>query len=261
MPANVSSLMYHDVLLAGKARGGIPGTGGDRYAVDEADFLRQLDEIERRVPGPPLVAGDLTRDPVPDGWTITFDDGGASAAWVGERLHERGWHGHFFLISDRIGTPGFLGRQEILDLAAQGHVIGSHSASHPAVISNLKPNEIEGEWRRSVEALSELTGAPVEVASVPGGYSSPAVEEAAAAAGIKVLFTSNPVRRISAERGLPLRVGRFAVRAGDEATTVAEAAAGKRGPWLRQDLAWKSRAVAKRLAGPAYRRIRARILG
>jgi hypothetical protein len=40
---------------------------------------------------------------------LTFDDGGASALHpTADLLERRGWSGHFFVTTRRIGTPGFL---------------------------------------------------------------------------------------------------------------------------------------------------------
>src|SRR5436189_253666 len=79
---------------------------------------------------------------------------------------------------------------QIRDLHKKGHVIGSHSCSHPPRISSLSPGAIFEEWSKSIQQLSEITGEPVWTASVPAGYYSSRVGKAAAEAGIRALFHS-----------------------------------------------------------------------
>jgi len=74
--------------------------------------------------------------------------------------------------------------EQIRDLHQRGHIIGSHSCSHPKRMSFCSRAELLQEWGRSCEILAGILGAPVTVASVPGGFYSRAVAEAAAEAGI-----------------------------------------------------------------------------
>jgi len=254
------ALMYHDVVDANGVRGGFEGDGPAVYAVTEAAFRAQLDAIEATGAGAPvraesLVAGSASVEP----WLLTFDDGGSSAVSAGSELARRSWPAHFFIVTDLVGTPGFVDWDGVRELAAQGHVIGSHSASHPDHIASCSPAELEREWSRSVVALSEAIGAPVTTASVPGGYYSTEVGRAAAAAGITCLFTSEPVTRAHPVEGY-LLVGRYAVRNDTATADVAAAAAGRARPWLRQRVAWELRGIAKKAAGRHYRRLRAALL-
>lgn len=38
---------------------------------------------------------------------FAFDDGGASALLAAMALERHGWRGHFFVVSDLVGKPGF----------------------------------------------------------------------------------------------------------------------------------------------------------
>jgi peptidoglycan/xylan/chitin deacetylase (PgdA/CDA1 family) len=255
-----STLMYHDVEGPDGVRGGFEGSGPAVYAVTDTGFRAQMDAIERAAGRPPLTADALVEGrAAPGPWLLTFDDGGSSAARVGAELAERSWPAHFFVVTDRVGTPGFLSWDEIEALARQGHVIGSHSASHPAPIADCSEEELLYEWSASVGLLSEAIGAAVTTASVPGGYYSPAVGRAAAVAGISCLFTSEPVREVRRVDG-HLVVGRYAVRRGTSTEQASAAAAGRPEPWLRQRASWELRGVAKRVAGRHYRRLRTALL-
>jgi len=255
-----STLMYHDVEAPDGVRGGFEGSGPAVYGVTEETFRAHMDGVERAVGRPPVTGNALVAGRAPsDPWLLTFDDGGSSAAHVGAELARRSWPAHFFVVTDRVGEPGFLGWDEIRELARQGHAIGSHSCSHPARISSCSERELLHEWSRSVELLSDAIGAPVTTASVPGGYYSPEVGRAAVAAGISCLFTSEPVRAVRPLDGC-LLVGRYAVRRGTTAEQASAAAAGRPRPWLSQRASWELRGIAKRIGGRHYRRLRTALL-
>jgi peptidoglycan/xylan/chitin deacetylase (PgdA/CDA1 family) len=258
---NTSVLLYHDVIRDGDPDStGFPGPTAAHYKLDWGAFVAHLDALERVVAGPPDVVDDLLAERAPrESWSITFDDGGSSAPAAAEELARRGWRGHFFCVSDLVGRPGFMSRDEIAAVRAMGHVIGSHSRSHPARISALPWPELVEEWRVSAERLGALLGEPVCSAAVPGGYYSPVVARAAAAAGVMALFTSEPVRRTRRLDGC-LVVGRHAVRRTTPAASVARAAAGRRRPWLRQRAAWSAGKAAKAVGGEAYLKARAALL-
>jgi len=74
---------------------------------------------------------DLTR---PGGTCCSqFDDGGTSAVSIGDALAVRGWKGHFFIVTGLIGSRTFLTGAEIRYLHSCGHVVGSHSDTHPDI--------------------------------------------------------------------------------------------------------------------------------
>src|SRR5690606_226653 len=95
----------------------------------------------------------------------------------------------------RIDTPGFVSRSDIRALHGAGHVVGSHSRSHPMQMGKLTDSELYEEWRDSLNALSDICGEAIVTASVPGGYCNQRVVEAAAGAGVETLFNSEPTRR------------------------------------------------------------------
>ena len=87
---------------------------------------------------------------------------------IADLLEARGWRGHFFITTDRIGTPGFLTRGAVRELHRRGHIVGSHSGSHPTRMAALTRAELDREWRTSIARLSELLGERVKVASRAG---------------------------------------------------------------------------------------------
>ena len=74
------------------------------------------------------------------------------------------------MTAGRVDTPGFLSGPQLREMVARGHVIGSHSYSHPKRMGGCPPETIAEEWRRSVDVLQNVLGAPILTASVPGGF-------------------------------------------------------------------------------------------
>ncbi len=254
------ALLYHDVVEPGReSTSGFRGADADKYKLTTDRFVAQLEAIGAlglrgvRVDDPgdrdPAVAGP------PRGVVLTFDDGGASAPAIAELLDERGHTGYFFITTDRIGSDGFVTDRDVAELHARGHVIGSHSASHPLIFSTLSPADMKREWDRSLERLSEIVGTRPTTASIPGGYYSRAVAESAVAAGIRCLFTSAPVASPWHVGACVVR-GRFNVDVTTPTHEVTDLARGRIAPRARQFLVWNAKKLAKRVGGAQYVRLR-----
>ena len=250
------AIMYHDVVENGDFESsGFPGEGAHVYKLRREDFARHLDAIAAAGP-----AVGTIRDLKPSPVLLTFDDGGVSFHHpIADLLEQRGWRGHFFITTDRIGTAGFLSEAELRDLHRRGHVIGSHSRTHPTRMAALSRAELDGEWSESIARLSTLLGEPVKTASVPGGYYSRQVAEAAAATGIGVLFTSEPTSRSAVVDGCVV-LGRYVVQRGMEPRWSGGFAAGSPAQCWRQAALWKAKRVAKTLGGGGYLKLRQAIL-
>jgi peptidoglycan/xylan/chitin deacetylase (PgdA/CDA1 family) len=187
---------------------------------------------------------------------LTFDDGASSSyTCVAPELDAFGWPGHFFVTTGWIGTSGFLDPSQIRDLKQRGHLIGTHSCTHPERMSALSWNEIVREWSDSCRRLADIIGHPITVASVPGGYFSRAVACAAAAAGIQVLFTSEPTTAIRSIDGCVV-LGRYAIRRNTSARFSAAVVSGDVWPRTQQAAAWALKKAAKKVAGRFYERAR-----
>jgi peptidoglycan/xylan/chitin deacetylase (PgdA/CDA1 family) len=254
------ALVYHGLAAQGGPRDGFTGPGAAAYSVAPARFGQHLERIAAATGRPPASVEAVTDGTVgPYAWMLTFDDGAASAVEAAEALAWRSWRGHFFIATDLVGTPGFLGWDDIRELARNGHVIGSHSCSHPDRMAACSWEELLDEWSRSAAVLAEALGRPVITASVPGGLYSPSVGRAAAAAGFTTLFTSLPSQRLGSIDGC-LLIGRYAIRRDTSADEAAAAAAGRAVPWARQRTAWALRGAAKRIAGERYEGVRRALL-
>jgi peptidoglycan/xylan/chitin deacetylase (PgdA/CDA1 family) len=255
--------MYHDVIVGGEAdASGFPGADAALYKLEREQFSKHLSAIDEAVTDKPARVLELAserkgRPPL----LLTFDDGGRSAyTLIAPLLEEHGWRGHFLVTTDYIDAPSFLTRDQIRELHRRGHVIGTHSSTHPVRMSYCSPEQIAREWRTSVETLSGILGEPVKVASVPGGHYSKRVAEAASAAGIGALFTSEPVMTCRSVDGC-LVLGRYTVQRWLSPKGAAELARGKVSPRLRQLLFWNAKKVTKTLGGEYYLKLRKSLLG
>ena len=255
------SILYHDVVNEAEAdRSGFPGSDANIYKLEPDDFEDHLCAIDRAFGGKPISVESY--DGVLDGKSLllTFDDGGESAyPLIAELLARHGWIGHFFITAGFVGRPGFVTKHDIRELRARGHVIGSHSFTHPPRMSACSEREIYEEWHRSTSFLSDVLGEPVHTASVPGGYFSSRVARAAAMAGIKYLFISEPTVGCHAQQGC-LIFGRYTIWRGMTAEVAAEIAVGRRVPRWKQWLWWNTKKVAKMVGGDSYVRIRKSLL-
>ena len=253
------NLMYHDVTPYGADdESGFAGPDAARYKLTPTEFSRHLDRLAtvvRRVPKAEVVGGPA----MPDDWTITFDDGGLSSATIiADELERRGWRGWFFISTDFIGRPAFCDRDQLRELHRRGHVIGSHSCSHPERISNCSREQLLDEWSRSCDVLASLIGQPVTSASVPGGFYSLEVAQVAARAGIKWLFNSEPTTHEYTVDGCTI-LGRYNIYRGMSAADAATLVSSPLRRW-RQSAFWNAKKAAKTVAGPVYKAIRLQLL-
>lgn len=250
------TLLYHDVAPRPEwPVSGFAGGDADVYKLEPGAFDSHLSALAS-IGVPPELVNNSHRSP----WALTFDDGGESALTrIAPALEARGWRGHFFMTGGRIGTAGFLNAEGIRELVARGHVIGSHSMTHPLVMSACSREQLLSEWKDSVDLLADVLGFRPEVASLPGGAFSRDVAETAAAAGIRVLFTSEPKAKTWHEGGITC-VGRFTVWNHMPPSTAWALATGHGFSAVRQRVFWETKKLTKSLLGSRYLAIRKSIL-
>jgi peptidoglycan/xylan/chitin deacetylase (PgdA/CDA1 family) len=244
--------MYHDIATpAEREQIGFPGPLAARYKLEPEAFEAHLDALAATGLHPtPLDGAAAVADTA-----ITFDDGGASAPAAAQALERRGWRGQFFVTTSRIGTPGFASAEELRELHERGHVIGSHSHTHPTYMGKLSRAELDEEWARSRDLLAALLGEPPRTASVPGGFLSDEVIAAAAAAGYELLFTSEPEARVHRRGGLTVR-GRYTIWATTPARMAAAYAQGSPLACGRLWLEWNAKKLAKSVSPGVYQALR-----
>jgi peptidoglycan/xylan/chitin deacetylase (PgdA/CDA1 family) len=186
----IATILYHEV-TDDPASTGFQRASALPYKHRTAEFAAHLHLISRW--GPP--SGLVDTIDFSQGQRhllLTFDDGGKSAMYVAEELARRGWKGHFFVTTGLIGHRCFLSAADIGEIACEGHLIGSHSDSHPDIFRDQSAAQMQTEWRTSRDKLEQILGRPCHCASVPGGDISRSVLRTAAASGFQYLFTSEP---------------------------------------------------------------------
>jgi peptidoglycan/xylan/chitin deacetylase (PgdA/CDA1 family) len=240
--------MYHDLVIDGaEDRSGFPGRDAALYKITTQHFEEHLAAL----------SGLGVQD---SGFAVTFDDGGVSAMLAADILERHGFVGHFFVTTNYIGTRGFLDGGQIRALHARGHVIGSHSCSHPLRMGHCPWTQLVDEWTQSRAALEQVIGCEVRCASVPGGDFSPSVAEAAARAGISHLFTSEPTASVRRAFGLDLQ-GRFTIQRWTTTATVLGLASADWLPCARQAVVWNAKKLTKQIGGERYLRLRQLLIG
>lgn len=146
-------LMYHDVYKTSEKESGFQTDGANHYKITETTFEQQIQRINSL--------------PV----TLTFDDGGISFySIIAPILEKHHLKGHFYIATNYIGAEGFMDENHIKDLHQRGHVIGSHSYSHPSDFRAVSFEIRKKEWEDSVRKLSEIIGEPVKEVSIPNGF-------------------------------------------------------------------------------------------
>jgi hypothetical protein len=241
---------------------GLQGGHKALYKIDHRDFHHHILSIHGRLEG-----ADVSRIDTFRRWQetevpvfLTFDDGELGAYnYVADELEQHGWRGHFFITTDWIGQPGFMNRRQIRELRDRGHVIGSHSCSHPSRMSRLSSDELRKEWSESCAILADILGEKISTASVPDGYYSWNVGRNAAAAGLEVLFTSEATTTVSVVRNC-LIFGRYSIQIHTPPEVSGAIASSQIWPRWRQTLLWKSKKCVKAMTGESYLTVRRYLL-
>jgi peptidoglycan/xylan/chitin deacetylase (PgdA/CDA1 family) len=253
-------LLFHDVVPNGRFDlSGFQSPDANIYKIACTEFEQHLAAIGGSAPEPPGLVFDQ-QPQTARRLLLTFDDGGASAAtFIVDMLDSRRWPGHFLVTTDFIGTPGFLYPSHVRELHSRGHVIGSHSCSHPLRMAACSLAQLDREWRDSVARLQDILGSRIEVASIPGGYYGTKVAAAAAAAGIRHLFTSEPVTLVRMVDGCRI-YGRFSVHQGVQPQWVGSVIAGNVWPRMQSFVFWNAKKILKKAGGTAWIEVRRKII-
>jgi peptidoglycan/xylan/chitin deacetylase (PgdA/CDA1 family) len=258
----VACLLYHDVIAnADWESSGFTGPGTAKYKLSQPEFEAHLLAVSRVSHARAITAHELANgndQSLP--FLLTFDDGGESAAGcITDVLAKYGWRGHFFVTAGKIGKKGFLNPDQIRGLRKNGHVIGSHSFSHPTRMSHCTRQKLADEWTTSIKTLADILGEAVDTASVPGGYYSNRVGETAAEAGIRVLFNSEPTTAVRSVSGC-LVVGRYNIFRGTPPLVSGDLVSLRSSARSRQWLYWNFKKIVKRVAGGPYLAVRQLLL-
>jgi peptidoglycan/xylan/chitin deacetylase (PgdA/CDA1 family) len=210
----------------------------DRYVVDRV----RLEEHLR------VVAEAAARDGHP-GARVTFDDGHRSNhRYVPPLLERFGLRAIFFVTAGHVGIrPDCLSWSQLAELSAAGHDVQAHGWSH-AALTHCDDAQLHEELVRPKEALESQLGTEVDALSAPHGRWDARVLAAAARAGYRRVYVSDPWLSPRPQTGVRLQ-GRYMVR---NATTPAQLERllrlrGVASLWPRT--AYQAKEAARRLVG------------
>jgi peptidoglycan/xylan/chitin deacetylase (PgdA/CDA1 family) len=182
-------LMYH--AISSPACTALPQTSSIEHAVKAGDFRAQLDAIVEG--GYRTITLDDLDFPVaePRSLLITFDDGHESDSIVAApELARRNLHAIFFVVWSYLERPGYLSRDQVIELRAQGFEIGSHGLTHTR-LTHINPAEASSELLESKRRLEDLLQEPIAGLALPCGHYNDAVLQAAWTAGYRRVMTSD----------------------------------------------------------------------
>ena len=123
--------------------------------------------------------------------SLSFDDGNWSdVAVVMPALRERNLTATFFVNVGRLGSPGFIDRHDLRELAGAGMQIGNHGLSH-LDLTRLDPAKFEHEVTQGRRLLEDLTGAAVQTLAIAYGAYDDAVLERLRRLDYQHVYTSD----------------------------------------------------------------------
>lgn len=234
-------LMYHDIVTSSDKTSGFQNESAFQYKVDEARFDEQVKSLKGK---------DIV---------FTFDDGGISFYTKAAPILEKyGFKGAFFISTSCIGMPGFLTEEQIKELSKRGHIIGSHTHTHPSDISKLSREEIRKEWKQSYDTLLSILGEGATMASIPNGNSSAIVLEEAVNCGFTDLYTSQPTTAVK-DLHVYRIIGRYVVHNNMTVQEVVNIAT-NRGTQIKMSIKWRSLTIIKKILGSSYKIIKSKII-
>jgi peptidoglycan/xylan/chitin deacetylase (PgdA/CDA1 family) len=244
----IATLLYHEV-TDDPTESGFQNRSALPYK-HKTDYFQQNLDVIAESDAPISTVNDVDFNSNGQYVMLTFDDGGKSAMRVADHLEERGWRGHFFITTEMIGSPRFVSADDLRDLRRRGHVVGSHSHTHPPVFWRLTEDEMLREWQTSCQALSAILQEPIIAASVPCGEMSRMTADTAAQAGIKYLFTSEPTVHPWKRHGL-ICLGRLCPKRDTSLRAISDYVHFRK--LLKPMLIRWCKQTVKKLLGPFYR--------
>jgi peptidoglycan/xylan/chitin deacetylase (PgdA/CDA1 family) len=122
---------------------------------------------------------------------ITFDDSNSSDITIAlPALVKRQMRAVFFIVSERMGLPGFLSVEQVQELAQAGMAVGSHGTKHRPW-TQLGGEELDEELRVSRRRLEQVVDKTVGEAACPFGSYNRRVLNRLRAAGYHKVYTSD----------------------------------------------------------------------
>lgn len=122
---------------------------------------------------------------------ICFDDGFRGIYDTKQFFIENGLRPTVFLPISLIGTPGYLNKDEILELQKAGFIFQCHAWNH-SDLTKFTKEELVCELCESKKALTELLGRTVDEICFPIGYFSQLILDECERYGYHTMYSSIP---------------------------------------------------------------------
>ena len=181
--------LYHDIDFKSAARpSGFQSASARKYKLSEEVLNAHVSKLNKFVVNQQNNGDCSTTNSI----NFSFDDGGASAMYASELLETFGFSGIFFVVTNLIGKAGFLNVRDIRELSNRGHIIGSHSQTHPDRMAFLPLQMLKTEWESSKNILEDILGKRINTCSIPGGSYRLGTLQMTAATGYSKVYTSEP---------------------------------------------------------------------
>lgn len=232
------------------------GHGHDFEDIDLSLFKRILEFISGQCTS--LDAHPLMPEHPSTSYLLTFDDGNSSDAEIAlPLLSAMNCSATFFLIADKIDTPGYISCAQARELLANDMVLGSHSVTHQDM-RMLTVSQQREELMASKMRIEDIVGSPVRYFSFPYGKFNPALLQMALDCGYENVFTSqHGIARLPCAV-LP-RNSINGAMSWDAVLKTLEARALTRFQWAVEDIAKSS--IMRLIGDDSYRSIRRVLTG
>ena len=169
-----------------------------KLSVSPESFARQMEFLRKNrynVVGLEKIAAYIQNKErmAPRTLAITFDDGYMNNYdYAYPALKKNKIPATIFVITDKIGRPGWLGWKELKEMSDSGLInIGSHTSSH-AWLPSADDNVLKYELEDSKKVLEERLGKKVDFLCYPLGAHDERVKKAARDAGYSCAVATDP---------------------------------------------------------------------
>jgi len=247
MKKDIVTFLYHEVSDDPNSTGFVRNSSLP-YKHGNDEFIDNIEAIKNTQIKPTTIK-NINEHTLTHKILLTFDDGGKSAMHIANILNKHNWKGHFLITTSLIGTKTFLSKLDIKELFQTGHIIGTHSHSHPTPFYKLSYDEMSKEWSISKDILEQIIGEKIICGSIPGGDMDKKAIKSAKKNRIKFLFTSEPTNKIFIDEEITI-VGRVCPKAGTRISRIKDFANNK--GFLREKMIRKVKNILRFLLGPLY---------
>jgi peptidoglycan/xylan/chitin deacetylase (PgdA/CDA1 family) len=180
-----------------------------------------------------------------DAVTISFDDGRESdCVSAMPALVQRGMRGVFFVVTDWIGTPGYMNPAQVREMVKHGQDIQIHGKTH-RFLTDLDDSSLRHELIAAKGTLEDLIGSAVTALSYPGGRGDKRVHAIAREVGFQQIYSSRPGWYVTGMTEIP----RMVVHHDTGVAEVEAYMAGSLGPVIRQMVRYYGGRILRNLLG------------